>query len=75
MPKQCSVSNARAWEIWAMLDAYGRDLDTMAGNPMPLRMEAINTECARCADPDGIRWRILEIEKHVLKYRRNRAKK
>lgn len=67
--------NEDAWEAWSTLDAHGRDLDTMAGNPLPLRLEAITLECSRHSDPDGIRWRVLLIEDHVLAYRRDSQKK
>lgn len=29
---------------------------------MPLRIEAVDSECARTEDQDGIRWRVLLIE-------------
>ncbi|WP_304736518.1 hypothetical protein [uncultured Desulfovibrio sp.] len=74
MPREYSALNARAWSVWSTLDGFGRDFDTMAGNPMPLRIEAIDTECARHGDPDAIRWRVLEIEKKVLAGRRMQAK-
>ena len=41
---------------------------------MPLRIEAVNAECTRYADSDGIRWRVLEIERKVLAERRVHAK-
>lgn len=75
MSHQWSAMNASAWEAWLILDAHGRDYDTMAGNPLPLRLEAINKECARHNDTEGIRWRVLEIEKQVMKARREQAKK
>lgn len=67
--------NDAAWEVWSVLDSHGRDLDTMAGNPLPLRLEAIALECSRHSDPDGIRWRVLLIEDQVLAYRRENQKK
>ena len=74
MPRECSRMNAEAWDIWAMLDKFGRDYDTMAGNPLPLRLEAVTRECARYSDPDGLRWRVLEIEKRVLSARQEQKK-
>ena len=75
MPRETSAMNDAAWEVWSVLDSHGRDLDTMAGNPLPLRLEAIALECSRHSDPDGIRWRVLLIEDQVLAYRRENQKK
>ena len=36
---------------------------------MPLRLEAVELECAKHYDPDGMRLRVMEIEKRVLEAR------
>ena len=41
----------------------------MAGNPLPLRLEAVDLECAKHYDPDGMRLRVIEIERRVLEAR------
>ena len=74
MPGEASRMNIEAWAAWSTLDGFGRDFDTMAGNFLPLRIEAVNAECTRYADSDGIRWRVLEIERKVLAERRVHAK-
>ena len=76
MPQTFSSMNLEAWKAWRELDTYGRDIDSMAGNPMPLRLEAVDLVCRQYADPDAIRWRILQIEELVLDHRRQeKAKK
>lgn len=60
-----SPQNAAALESWRLLDSFGRGLDGFSGVPLPIRMESIDSECARQADPDGIRWRIIAIEEKV----------
>lgn len=67
--------NFDAWKAWRELDTYGRDIDTMAGNPLPLRIEAIELLCKRYYDPDALRWRILLIEEMVLNHRRQEKSK
>ncbi len=76
MPQRLSDMNLAAWKAWKELDTYGRDIDTMAGNPLPLRLEAMELLCKRYFDPDAIRWRVLQIEELVLKQRwQEKAKK
>lgn len=75
MPREVSALDREAWEAWRLLDVLGRDLDSMAGNPLPIRLEAMDRESLRSSDPDAVRWRILLIEKHVLTYRREHMKK
>lgn len=76
MPQRLSDMNLAAWKAWKELDTYGRDIDTMAGNPLSLRLEAIELLCKRYFDPDAIRWRVLQIEELVLKQRwQEKAKK
>ena len=41
----------------------------MAGNPLPLRLEAVESECNKHYDPDGMRLRVMAIEKRVLEAR------
>ena len=64
-----TAANRDALRIWSTLDGFGRDLDTMAGNPLPLRLEAVELECNKHHDPDGMRLRVMEIEKRVLEAR------
>ena len=45
----------------------------MNGFPLPLRTEAVEVECARHADPEGVRWRVLDIERAMLAARREQA--
>ena len=76
MPQDFSGINLEAWQAWKELDTYGRDIDSMAGNPLPLRLEAVELICRQYADPDALRWRILQIEEKVFEYRRReKAKK
>lgn len=56
-----------------MLDIHGRDIDTMGGNPLPLRLEAVEIECSKYSDPEGLRWRLLLIDKMIMEARRKRA--
>lgn len=70
MPREASRTNREAWAAWAVLNEFGRDLDIMAGNVMPLRLEAVQAECGRYADPDAVRWRVLQIERKILAGRR-----
>lgn len=74
-PKEQSNLNLEAWAVWSLLDSHGRDLDTMAGNPLPLRIEALDRECYRHEDPDAVRWRVLLIEDKILEYRREKTKR
>lgn len=59
-------------EIWARLDIYGRDVDTMAGNPLPLRLHEVDAECARTEDPDAQRRMVLLIEEIIYQRRLER---
>jgi hypothetical protein len=72
MPAGLSRLNALAWHIWRLLDLHGRDIDTMAGNPLPLRLTAIDGECGRYEDAQGLRWRVLLIDEQALTYRRQK---
>ena len=45
---------------------HGRGVDGFAGVPMALRLESINAECARLADAEGMRWRLLLLEDVIL---------
>lgn len=69
MPRGLHKKSIEAWQVWAMLDAHGRDIDTMAGLPLYLRIEAVCQECANKKDPDGIRWRVLCIESVAMQKR------
>lgn len=70
MPLELSHINHEAWEIWQQLDAHGRAVDTMSGYPLALRVEAIDSACSRHHDPEGLRWRLIEIDAVVVEARR-----
>ncbi len=72
-PREQSRQNAEAWQAWLSLDGYGRNHDGMNGFLLPLRTEAVEVECARHADPEGVRWRVLDIERAMLAARREQA--
>lgn len=63
--------NAQAWQLWQELDRYGRDMDTMSGFPLALRVADLDRACLRYDDPDGVRWRVMLIEEKALEYRRD----
>ena len=67
--------NAEAWAIFCDLDTFGRDLDTMSGLPLNLRLEPILRACEGSSNPAGMEWRVKEIDRIVTKYRRDEAKK
>lgn len=67
-----SPQNALAFEIWRTLDCFGRGIDTFAGAPEPMRLEAIDAECAKAKDPSGMRWRVLLIEEKIYALRAER---
>lgn len=78
-PVGISRNNLAALELWQRLDAHGRDIDAFAGLPRPLRLEAIDMECAKTPDPEGMRWRVLALDERVwtkrLKEWKGRRKK
>lgn len=55
--------------MWRLLDFYGRDIDTFAGVPRAMRIEAIDIECAKTSDPDGMKWRVLLLEERIFERR------
>lgn len=57
------------------MDEFGRELDTMGGVPLNLRLEAILRACRRTADPAGMEWRVKELDRIVTKYRREDFKR
>lgn len=75
-PHVLSKENAAAIQVWQALDAFGRSLDTFGGCPMPLRAEAVDSECMRADDPDGVRWRVLLIEEIIygLRLKKHQAR-
>lgn len=80
MPLEISHANQQAWQIWCELDRYGREVDTMGGFPLGIRLSDLEKVCGKHEDPEGLRWRILLIEEHILEerrrtYQRNNAKK
>lgn len=80
MPLEISHANQQAWQIWCELDRYGRGVDTMGGFPLGIRLSDLELTCGKHEDPEGLRWRILLIEEHILEerrrtYQRNNAKK
>ena len=70
-PDELSRKNAQSWEAWSELDRYGRDIDTMSGFPLSLRLADIERTCERYDDPEGIRWRVMQVEETALRYRRD----
>lgn len=60
-----SAENRKAVEIWKVLDLFARGIDGFSGIPLTLRVEGIDCECAKTADPDGYRWRVMLIEEKV----------
>lgn len=71
-PEPLSERNRQAWNAWATLDVHGRPYDTMSGNPLPLRLEAVEIECGKHGDPEGLRWRLLLIDKMIIDVRRDK---
>lgn len=52
----------------------------MGGFPLGIRLSDLELTCGKHEDPEGLRWRILLIEEHILEerrrtYQRNNAKK
>lgn len=47
----------------------------MGGNPLPLRLEAVNAECGKYGDPEGLRWRVLLMDKLFMDARRKKVAK
>lgn len=68
-PEGLFRDNAEAVQAWQNLDTFGRTFDTFGGCPMPLRIEAVDSECARTEDQDGIRWRVLLMEEVIYNMR------
>lgn len=60
-----SPQNAEAIATWRLLDLYGRGLDGFSGLPLPLRLESVDAECEKKADPEAIRWRVLLLEERI----------
>lgn len=69
MPRGLYKKNVEAWAVWVILDAHGRNVDTMAGLPLPLRIEAVHQECVSKKDPDGIKRLVLCIESAAMQER------
>jgi hypothetical protein len=73
-PVAVSRKNGIAWGVWQLLNTFARNLDTMAGNILPLKLVDVQSECARYDDPEGLRKRVLIIETEYLKIARERKK-
>lgn len=58
--------NYEAVNLWRFLDIYGRDIDTFSGVPRTLRTEAVEIECNKHSDPDGLKWRVFLIEDKIF---------
>lgn len=69
-PTELTKRNAEAWALFNDLDTFGRDLDTMGGLPLNLRLESICGACGRSTDPIGMEWRVKEIDRIATKHRR-----
>lgn len=65
-PVYASQLNYEAVNLWRLLDFYGRDIDTFAGVPRAMRIEAIDIECGKTSDPDGLKWRVLLLEDTIF---------
>lgn len=65
-----SRKNGQAWEAWCELDRYGRDVDTMSGFPLALKLETVEHIVERYDDPEAVRSRILLLESKALEFRR-----
>lgn len=74
-PTALTKRNAEAWAIFRDLDEFGRELDTMGGVPLNLRLESILRACRRTNDPVGLEWRVKELDRIVTKFRREEAKR
>ena len=61
--------NSEALEAWKQLDLFGRGLDGFSGVPMTLRIEGINLQCEKYADPDALRWRVMTLEERIYNAR------
>ena len=72
-PTELTKRNAEAWAVFRDLDEFGRELDTMGGVPLNLRLESILRACRRTTDPVGMEWRVKEIDRIATKYRREEA--
>ena len=72
-PTELTKRNAEAWAIFRDLDEFGREVDTIGGVPLNLRLESILRACRRTTDPVGMEWRVKEIDRVVTKYRRKEA--
>lgn len=49
-------------------------MDGFSGVPIPIRLEAINNECERHVDCEGLRWRVIMLEEIVYKAKMERYK-
>lgn len=58
--------NYEAVNTWRILDFFGRDIDTFSGCPKTLRIEAVDIECNKKPDPDGLKWRVLLLEEKIF---------
>lgn len=65
-PLFASQLNYEAVNLWRLLDYYGRDIDTFAGVPRALRIEAVDLECDKTNDPVGLKWRVLLLEDKIF---------
>lgn len=74
-PTELTKRNAEAWSVFRDLDEFGREVDTMGGVPLNLRLESILRACRRTTDPVGIEWRVKELDRIVTKYRREDFKR
>ena len=47
----------------------------MGGIPLPLRLEAIDVECGKSGDPEGMKWRVLLIDDKIVGHRREQRRR
>lgn len=64
--------NQQAVELWALLDAHGRDYAGMDGWPLPLKIRDVRSECDRTADPVGLFDGVMLLEKMIYPVRYKR---
>ena len=75
MPYEMPRRAYEAWEIWRELDGYGRNIDTMGGFPLPIKLECLESLCARSSDSEYIKNLVQFIEEKALESRRSQYKK
>ena len=68
-PVYASQRNYDAVNAWRKLDLFGRVIDTFAGVPLPLSLDAIALAAKEHVDPYGIKWRVIMLEERIYERR------